>query len=95
MTDSRLEKAGTNLFYNYVNNNKGWNNFSLSPLFAVSNYLTNYHNWLVNKNLLQVIPLEHMEILDAFTQFELRVVEQSILSRWRRAAQWTKFNSSS
>ena len=43
----------------------------------------------MNKSLLQAIPLEHMDILDAFTQFELRVVEQTTLSRWRRAAQWT------
>ena len=82
MADSRPEKAGTNLFYNYVNSNKGWENFSLSPLFSVTNYLTVYHNWLVNKSLLQAIPLEHMDILDAFTQFELRVVEQSVISSW-------------
>ena len=83
MTDSRPKKVGTNLFYNYVNNNKGWDNFSLSPLFTVTNYLTAYHNWLINKNLLQAIPLDYVEILDAFTQFELRVVEQAILSRWK------------
>ena len=89
MTDSRPEKVGTNFFYNYVNRNKGWDNFAFSPLFTVTNYLTAYHNWLVNKKLLLTIPLEYMEILDAFTQFKLRVVEQAILSKWSAEGEWT------
>jgi hypothetical protein len=79
MNSFKPHRGGNNLFYLFVRENGGWSSFNWGLIKQTSNHLLEFKKLYPN----YFLDINSLEILTAFTQFEVRIYEQALLNYYR------------
>lgn len=71
--------GGNNKFYSFVRENGGWSTFNWGIILQTPNHLLEFKKLYPNFFL----DINSLELLTAFTQFEVRIYEQVLLSFYK------------
>lgn len=78
INSSRPYRGGNSKMYTYIKNNGGWGQMEGQPILITPNHLLEF----LKKNPGYKLSLNDIYILRSLTQFEIRVIEQALISHF-------------